>query len=277
MKKTVLLTGATDGIGLELAKVLVADGHLVLLHGRNPEKLHAVQSLLSEATEDAETDCFVADLSDLKTVDKVAREIAEKHAEIDVLINNAGIFKTGSPKTRSGLDVRVAVNTLAPYLLMQRLLPLMGPKARVVNLSSAAQAPVDQAAFAGKSEMADDFAAYSQSKLALTMWSHAKGLEMKETGPVVVAVNPGSLLGTKMVKQGFGMAGNDIQIGTDILYRAAFSDEFKDAFGKYFDNDARQFAAPHPDACDLSVCEEMVRLVEETIVAELNDPSPAGQ
>lgn len=265
MTKTVLLTGATDGIGLELARKLAAEGHDLLLHGRNRTKLNSVTASLSELSKAGQVTPYVADLSDLAAVDAMADKIANAHSSIDVLINNAGVLKTASPVTPAGLDIRFVVNTLAPYRLTTRLMPLMKAGSRVVNLSSAAQAPVDLGALAGRAMLSDDFTAYAQSKLALTMWSRMLGLSIGPDGPVVVAVNPGSLLGTKMVKQGFGMAGNDISIGVDILHRAAYSEEFSRASGKYFDNDAKQFAAPHPDALDDTKCSSVIRMIEETI------------
>ena len=69
-------------------------------------------------------------------------------------------------------------------------------------------------------------------------------------GPVFVAVNPGSLLASKMVKEGFGLAGNDLSIGAEILRRAALSEEFATATGRYFDNDSGRFAHPHAGASD---------------------------
>ena len=146
--------------------------------------------------------------------------MAEKHGELDVLINNAGVFRTSETRTLDGLDLRFAVNTIAPYLLTKRLLPLFGPSARVINLSSAAQSPVDPKALAGQGRL-PDMETYAQSKLALTMWSRSMALSLGDHGPVIFAVNPGSMLGTKMVKQGFGVAGNDIRKGADILVRAA--------------------------------------------------------
>lgn len=261
MTRTVLLTGATDGIGLELARKLAAEGHDLLLHGRNRTKLNSVVASLSELSKDGRVTPYVADLSDLAAVDAMADAIADAHSRVDVLINNAGVFKTDSPVTPAGLDIRFVVNTLAPYRLTTRLMPLMKAGSRVVNLSSAAQAPVDLEALAGRTMLSDDFSAYAQSKLALTMWSRTLGLSIGTDGPVVVAVNPGSLLGTKMVKQGFGMAGNDINIGVDILHRAAFSDEFASASGQYFDNDSGQFAAPHPDALDDRKAASVTRMI----------------
>jgi NAD(P)-dependent dehydrogenase (short-subunit alcohol dehydrogenase family) len=74
-------------------------------------------------------------------------------------------------------------------------------------ISSAAQSPVDPEALAGRVMLSNDFNAYAQSKLALTVWSCSFGLSLKEKGPAIIAVNPGSMLGTKMVKEGFGVAG----------------------------------------------------------------------
>ena len=136
----------------------------------------------------------------------------------------------------------------------------------MINLSSAAQSPVDPEALAGRVKLADDFDAYAQSKLAITMWSRSMALSLKEKGPAIIAVNPGSMLGTKMVKEGFGVAGNDIRIGADILIRAALSDEFKTASGLYFDNDSGQFASPHPDALDPQKSEEIVHAIETVLV-----------
>lgn len=242
MTKTILITGATDGIGLEAAKLLAAEGCKILLHGRSAAKLEAVRAQI----EGSET--YLADLSDLSAVSALADEVAAKHDHLDVLINNAGVLKAPQTITADGHDIRFMVNTFAPYMLAKRLLPLMDGAGRIVNLSSAAQAPVDLSALAGKTRLAD-MVAYSQSKLAITMWSRVMAEELAE-GPLVVSVNPGSLLATNMVRDGFGIAGNDIGIGSGILKRAALSDEFEEKSGAYFDNDAGDFGPPHPDAMD---------------------------
>ena len=163
MKKTILITGSTDGIGLETAKLLVAQGHHVLLHGRNAKKLDTVKQTLSALAGTGTIESYVADLSRMAEVETLAKEVADKHARLDVLINNAGVFKTPDAITQDGLDVRFAVNTLAPYLLTEKLLPLMDATGRVINLSSAAQSPVELEALAGKTRPGDDFDAYAQS------------------------------------------------------------------------------------------------------------------
>lgn len=261
MPKTILITGATDGIGLATAQTLVAQGHTVLIHGRNAAKLSEVQKTLAALPGAGAVESLVADLSRLAEVETLAEAVAAKHKRLDVLINNAGVLKTPQTRTPEGLDVRFVVNTIAPYLLTLRLLPLLGAGSRVVNLSSAAQAPVDLDALAGRTRL-NDMPAYAQSKLAITMWSRQMAIDLGDRGTMVVAVNPGSLLATKMVKEGFGLAGSDIRIGADLLVRAALSDDFAHASGRYFDNDAGRFAQPHPDALDPRKTAQLVQAIE---------------
>ncbi len=264
MKKTILVTGSTDGIGLETAKMLASLGHQVLPHGRNPSKLETAKKALSALSGDACIEGYQADLSVMAEVEELAVAVANRHSRLDVLINNAGVYSGPNPVTKDELDPRFAVNTIAPYLLTLRLLPLLGTSGRVVNLSSAAQSPVDPRALAGKVRLSDG-AAYAQSKLALTMWSRRMGLSLAKTGPAMIAVNPGSMLGTKMVRRAFGVSGGDIRKGAEILRRAALDGEFAAASGQYFDNDSGRFAAPHPDALDPRKCEEVVRVIERVL------------
>lgn len=264
MQKTILITGATDGIGLEAAKLLLAQGHRVLLHGRSRSKLDIVQKSLSALSNATQVEGYLADLSNLSEVDSLANAIAAKHDKLDVLINNAGVLKAPETTTADGLDLRFVVNTIAPYQLTQRLLPLIGSAGRVINLSSAAQAPVNLDALADKPCLGD-MDAYAQSKLAITMWS--KALAEKADAPTVIAVNPGSLLGTKMVKEGFGVDGKDIGIGARILYQAALDEDFSNASGQYFDNDIGQFSTPHPDALNPAKNAATVNAIEAILAS----------
>ncbi len=272
MQKIILITGSTDGIGLATAEMLIAQGHRVLLHGRNPAKLEAAEKSFGEMFPDGQVESYRADLSHMDEVEALADAVAERHTKLDVLINNAGVFRAPDDITRDGLDVRFAVNTIAPYLLTQRLMPLLGATARVVNLSSAAQSPVNPEALTGVVKLSDHSRAYAQSKLAITMWSRSMALSLGNQGPAIIAVNPASMLGSKMVKEGFGVDGGDIRIGADILIRAALSEEFASASGLYFDNDAKRFAAPHADALDAKKSAEIVRAIEMVLAKLTKSP-----
>ncbi|MEM7272223.1 MAG: SDR family NAD(P)-dependent oxidoreductase [Actinomycetota bacterium] len=249
MSATILLTGATDGIGLDAAVRLATAGHDLLLHGRNPAKLAAAADRVAAVGGGGRIEQWQADLSKLAEVEDLAARLAAAHDRIDVLINNAGVFRAPGTVTGDGLDLRFAVNTIAPYLLTRRLLPLIPAGGRIINLSSAAQAPVDLGVLAGGGSLPED-QGYAQSKLAITMWSRHLAAELGPHGPVVISVNPGSLLATKMVKEGYGMDGSDVGIGGAILAGLAVDPAYAGDTGRYFDNDARRFGPPHPDAED---------------------------
>ncbi len=262
MTRTILLTGSTDGIGKLAALRLLKEGHEVLLHGRDPDKLARVREELSKRAGHP-VEGFVADLSSMAEVARLADEVAAAHDRLDVLVHNAGVYRAPDVRTADGFDIRFAVNTFAPWLLTQRLLPLLPDDGRIVNLSSAAQSPVDLAALAGHEPLGEG-AAYAQSKLALTMWTNhlPRGLGGRQ---VAVSVNPGSLLGTNMVREAFGITGGDVAIGADIVARAAVSDVFADASGRYYDNDIQAFGPPHRDALDAGRCQTVAEAIEQAV------------
>ena len=265
MQKTILITGSTDGIGYLSAKTFIEQGHNVIVHGRNFDKLEKVKKKLEAFKTSGNIYSVLGDLSVLKNVEVLANSILKKFTNIDVLINNAGIYKTQDERTVDSFDIRFAVNTIAPYLLMKKLLPILSKNARVINLSSAAQAPVDLNALKGDVLLSSSSEAYAQSKLAITMWTNHMASLFKDNNPIIVSVNPKSLLASKMVKEAYGIQGSDLSVGSDILVRAALSDDFKDASGKYYDNDIASFSNPHPDALDTGKCKKLVLQLEELI------------
>jgi len=215
-----------------------------------------------------------------RQVRAMAQQVRHKHDRIDVLLNNAGVFKVADQKdtrTVDGLDVRIAVNAVAPYILAKDLLPII-PKnqGRIVNISSAGQAPVElQKAFIPTTEgsspySGDDFQAYAQSKLAMMMWTNA--LAQQHPDHTIFSVNPASLIDTKMVKEGFGVASgrNDLSVGADILVEAAVGHKFGsgDASGKYFDNDIGDFGRPHPDCLDRHKNRQLVEALEALLAQQ---------
>lgn len=236
MTKHILITGSTDGIGKLAAIQLAKQGHSVYVHGRSAEKVERVIAEVKAESDNESVSGFVADLSVLSNVNTLAEQVNQQLPKLDVLINNAGVFKTNSTTTQDGFDVRFAVNYFAPYMLTNGVLPLLerADAPRVINLSSAAQAPVDLDALSGQKTI-DEQSAYAQSKLALTMWS----FDFSASHPNIntIAVNPGSLLNTNMVKEAFGHHWSSADKGARVLFELALSDAFSNDTGKYFDND----------------------------------------
>ena len=268
MSKTILITGSTDGIGKLAAIKLAKDGHQVYLHGRNNEKLQTAISDIKEVSNNQNIYGFIADFSDLKAVLSMAEEIKTKLNKIDVLINNAGVFKTSALSKHKGLDIRLVVNYFAPYVLTNALLPLLRKegKSRIINLSSAAQTRVTDAAMAGN-KINNVSEAYAQSKLALTMWSFDLAQQLDTIS--VIAVNPGSLLNTKMANEAYGQHWSSATKGSDILYDLAISDEYEGVTGKYFDNDKGNpkgtFAKAHGDAYDDVLISKLIKNTKDII------------
>ncbi|WP_281986491.1 SDR family NAD(P)-dependent oxidoreductase [Aquimarina aggregata] len=267
MNKTILITGSTDGIGKLTAIKLAKDGYTIYVHGRNKEKLNTVILEIKELSNNEKIDGFVADFSDLNDVQKMAAQINDKIPKLDVLINNAGIFKTSTSSSK-GFDVRLVVNYLAPYVLTNRILSIIkkSEAPRIINLSSAAQSHVTDATLAGLA-MHTVSEAYAQSKLALTMWSFDLAKQYHDIS--VLAVNPGSLLNTRMANEAYGQHWSPATKGSDILYELAVSEEYNDITGRYFDNDKGnpkgEFAKAHPDAYDDVLISKLIERTKQLI------------
>jgi NAD(P)-dependent dehydrogenase (short-subunit alcohol dehydrogenase family) len=249
VKKIVLITGATDGIGKLAAIKLAKEGHAIYIHGRNQEKLVSTISEIKEKSSNENVKGFVADFSDLDSVRQMAQQIKGDLTKIDVLINNAGVYKSSISQNKDGLDIRFVVNYFAPYLLTNEIMSLLnrGSEPRIINVSSAAQSSISYEVLLGK-EKRSEGDTYAQSKLALTMWSFYLAKTLKNID--VVSVNPGSLLNTKMVKEAFGNYWSSADKGADILYDLAISEDYKGVTGKYYNNDENSFEKAHSDAYD---------------------------
>jgi len=236
--KTILITGSTDGIGKLAAAKLAKGGHHVILHGRNPEKLAKVKAEIISLSGNENVEGYVADFSNLEDVSRMANQIKEEQPTIDVLVNNAGVFKVANPLADNGLDVRMVVNYLAPYILTNTLLPVLqnSNEPRIINLSSAAQ----------ESGSLSANQAYAQSKLAILLWSFDFAKKHKDIN--TIALNPGSLLNTNMVREAYGKFWSSADKGADIIIDLATDSKYADKSGQYFNNDRGQFGDAHPDA-----------------------------
>ncbi len=264
--KTILITGATDGLGLATAKMLCEQGQRVIIHGRSDQKIEKTCRAIFSETGMAVAGAYKADLSDLEQVRELAERVKSEHHHLDVLINNAGVYTMADPIASNGLDARLVVNMIAPYLLTRELMPLLGAGSRVVNLSSAAQAPISPSRLSVKGALPDGLA-YAQSKLGVTMWTNALAAEYaaQADSPIFVSINPKSFLATPMVQSAYGVSGTDVRQGAEILTRAALSDDFAQANGRYYDNDRARFASPHPDGLNLPLCQQLVAAMDQIL------------
>lgn len=207
---TILVTGATDGLGKQVARDLTARDAMVLLHGRDAARGVAALREIREATGNEKLHFYLADFSALAQVRHLAGEIMADHGRLDVLINNAGIGSGPSGDTRratsrDGHELRFAVNYLAPFLLTEllRSLLLRSAPARIVNVMSVGQSPIgfDDVML----ELGYDGArAYSRSKLAQVMFTFALAERLEGTGVTATCLHPASLMDTKMVFETFG-------------------------------------------------------------------------
>ncbi|MGA9762451.1 MAG: SDR family NAD(P)-dependent oxidoreductase [Gaiellaceae bacterium] len=238
---TVLVTGATDGLGRGVAERLAAYGATVHLHGRDPARLADAASAIRHSTNNDRIHTHLADLASLEQVRSLADEVGHSTEHLHVLINNAGIG-SGKPElttrqeSRDGYELRFAVNYLAGLVLTLRLLPLLNGSApaRIVNVASIGQSPIDfddpmlVRAYSGSR-------AYGQSKLAQI----SSGFELAERlDPRAVTVNslhPGTFMPTKIVLEQHGHSVDSLETGIEAVVRLATSPELEGVSGRFFD------------------------------------------
>jgi NAD(P)-dependent dehydrogenase (short-subunit alcohol dehydrogenase family) len=230
--KTVLVTGATDGLGRHVARELAAKDATVLVHGRNQERLEDVRG--QAGGEEARS--YLADLSSLAAVRGLAERILADEERLDVLVNNAGIISRERRVSEDGFELTFAVNYLSHFLLTGLLMPLLrnSAPARIVNVASAGQSPInfsDPMLERGY----DAMRAYSQSKLAQIMFTFELAERESDTGVTVNALHPASLMDTRMVHETFGYTMSTVEEGAEAVVRLAVSPEIEGVTGAYFD------------------------------------------
>ena len=243
-EQTILVTGATSGLGRALVADLASRGATVLLHGRSAERLEATAEEVRAAAEGSGAigGVYCADLASFDQVRRLAREVEREHDRLDVLVNNAGVGAgaDGSRREESadGYELRFAVNYLAPFLLTHLLLPLLrsSAPARIVNVASVGQAAIDFDNVMLERGY-DGMRAYSQSKLALILFTFELALRLEQEGAEVTvnALHPATLMDTKMVREWFGYALSTVEEGLEATRRLVISPDVDGVSGVYFD------------------------------------------
>ena len=261
--KTILVTGSTDGIGLETALELARRGHAVVLHGRNEEKVRRARNAIQRAAPGAVLHIAHADLADPAAVVLMAQDLAARLPKLDVLINNAGVYMTERRISEAGFEMTLAVNYIAPFLLTALLLPLLkkSPEPRVVTVSSIAhmRGRIEFDNLNGERHF-DAYHAYAASKLADTLF--ANELARREPWLASNSLHPG-VIDTKLLHTGFDATGDSVASGARTSVYLATSPEVKGISGKYFDHCAAVQAAPL--ALDHKLAEALWRWTENAV------------
>jgi NAD(P)-dependent dehydrogenase (short-subunit alcohol dehydrogenase family) len=205
-QQTILITGATDGLGRALAQAVASAGATVLAHGRDEARGREAVQQIARETDNGDVHWLRADLASLDEVRGLADQVIAEYRELHGLVNNAGIG-TSLPddgarmESRDGYELRFAVNYLAGYLLTRRLIPLLerSRPARIINVASAGQAPIDfhdamlERHYSG-------LQAYGQSKLAQVMFTFDLADELDASAVTANCLHPGTFMPTKMVR-----------------------------------------------------------------------------
>jgi NAD(P)-dependent dehydrogenase (short-subunit alcohol dehydrogenase family) len=240
VSRVVLITGATDGLGRALAERLTAEGHTVLAHGRDAERLRDVPAART----------YRADFGSLADVEALAERVLAAEPRLDVLVNNAGVGFTvpggrGRSLSADGLELRFAVNYLAGYALTRHLAERLveSAPARVVNVSSGGQVPIDF----------DDpmltrgyhgVRAYGQSKLAQILFTFDLAEELADRGVTATALHPGTYLPTKLVT-GEGIEPlTALEDGVTAVARLAVDPALEGVTGAFFNGTTEARADP---------------------------------
>jgi NAD(P)-dependent dehydrogenase (short-subunit alcohol dehydrogenase family) len=249
-ERTILITGSTDGLGRRLAAALADRGATVIVQGRDPEKVRTA------AGETRAAEGLVADLASLNEV----RGLAERVERLGVLVNNAGVIEPERRESGDGHELTFAINHLAHFALTGLLLPKLGEGARIVNVSSIGQAPLDFEDIEFERDY-DAFTAYARSKLAQVLFTIELAGRLGPAGPAVNALHPATLMDTKMVRAAFGRSQSSVEEGVEATLRLAIDPGLDGVSGRFFDG-ARESEA-HPQAYDPDARRRLWELSEE--------------
>lgn len=239
--RTILITGATDGLGRALAHRLAEDGATLILHGRDRNRLESTADGIRDAHRVPRPRTVLADLAELAQVRRLAADVRAATDRLDVLVSNAGVGG-GEPDGRNrrtsldGYELRFAVNYLAGFLLTAELLPLLrrSAPARIVNVASIGQHPIDfddimlERGYTG-------MRAYGQSKLAQIMSGFSVSERVPATEVTVNSLHPATFMPTKMVLAEIGHHIDSLEDGVAATYRLVSDPALAGTTGRFFD------------------------------------------
>ena len=235
--RTVLVTGATDGIGQEMARELAARGARLLLHGRDVRRAEATRRYIAFSTGSDELEVVLADFQSLRQVRALAAEVQRRTDRLHVLVDNAGVWQARRHLTEDGLETTFQVNHLAPFLLTNLLLDLLlaAAPSRIVVVSSGVhqRAAVDLRDLQGARHY-DGTAAYGLSKLGNLLFAYELARRLEGTGVTVNALHPGAV-STKLLHAGFRSSGGAAPVeGARTAVYLASSPEVAAVTGGYY-------------------------------------------
>ncbi len=240
--KTILVTGATDGVGRVVAKRLAAEGANVLIHGRNQQRAEQVLREICGARAQPKKGMatfYQADFSSLAEVRELAEILLQERDRIDCLVNNAGIGsgpdKNHRALSKDGFELRFAVNYLAGFLLTRLLLPRLveSAPARIVNVSSLGQQAIDfddvmlEKGYSGAR-------AYCQSKLAQIMLTIDLAGELDPHRVTANALHPATYMNTTMVRESGNAPASSVEEGAEAIMKQIVSEELAGKSGLFF-------------------------------------------
>jgi retinol dehydrogenase-14 len=242
--RSVLVTGATRGIGLETAVQLAGLGADVLVHGREPGRgAAALAAVRAASTPAASPALYLADLASLGGVRRLAMELRHDRPRLDVVVANAGVYCPARQESRDGLELTFAVNVVAPVLLAAELLPLLraAAPARVVIVSSASHwtgaIHWDDLQLAAPGAY-DPLRAYDQSKLAVLMLTLALARRLEGRGVSAVCLDPGDVATTMLASGWPDLPGMAVEDGAVTSVYLASAPDAAGVSGAYFEDGA---------------------------------------